>query len=252
MSDTLAVQASNLVHKYGGVVAVGGVDFEVRQGQSVCIIGPNGAGKTTLLWMLGGALLPHNGVIKVLGMDRWEDNYEIRKRSSYISVTPSFGAALTPYEYLRYVAGMYGMLKADFMERVEVLAREMQMLDNLGKEWMHLSTGMYKKTALIGAFLPDAELRFMDEPFTYGIDPQAIDMLHRWLGRSKEAGESIVYSTQVLEHAKASADVIYFLHKGRVVSKGSADEIIQKSGVDKDSPRGLYEAFVKLTDGELS
>lgn len=247
--DDVIINATGLRHKYGRSVALDSVSLDIRRGEVVCIIGANGAGKSTLLGLLGGMLFPNRGHVTVFGMDRWRDNFAIRKRSTLLFAEPVFGASPTPYEFLRFFAQIYGIPRSEFRSRLEKLADEMHMTKHLDKPWQKLSLGMMKKTGLIAAFLPDAELRIMDEPFAGGIDPLAMEMLYTWIRAARERGETIVFSTQVLEQAEGAADRILILIDGTIQIDGTPLEILTSAGVSPGEPRALSKAFLKLTGG---
>lgn len=248
MTGQVTVEAVGLRFRYGRSYAVDGVSLELRAGEALCVIGPNGAGKTTLLSLLGGMVLPQQGHVRVFGLDRWRENFEIRKRSTFLLAEPAFGESLTPYEFLRFFGQIYGIPKETFLERVKRLAAEMDMTEHWTKPWGKLSLGMMKKTGLIAAFLPDAGLRIMDEPFAGGIDPMAMERLYQWIGAAKARGETIIFSTQVLEQAESAADRILMLEGGSIRADGTPAEIITLAGVDPAEPRALYKAFLRLAD----
>jgi len=245
MPGQVSVEAVGLRFRYGRSYAVDGVSFELREGEVLCVIGPNGAGKSTLLSLLGGMVLPQQGHVRVFGLDRWRDNFEIRKRSTFLLAEPAFGESLTPYEFLRFFAQIYGIPKQTFLDRVKKLAAEMDMTEHWNKPWGKLSLGMLKKTGLIAAFLPDAQLRIMDEPFAGGIDPMAMERLYQWIGEAKSRGETIMFSTQVLEQAE-TADRILMLENGSIRALATPPELIAMAGVGPDEPRPLYKAFLRL------
>lgn len=237
--------------KFGRTVAVDQVSLQVFKGESLCVIGANGAGKTTLLYLLGGVAYPTRGHATVFGLDRWRDNFAIRKRSTFLTAESFFGESLTPYEYIRLIGQIYKVPKDEFVERIRRLADEMHMREHLNKPWEKLSLGMKKKTGLIAAFLPDAELRILDEPFAGGIDPLAMETLYRWMTAHKYKGETFVFSTQALEHAELGADRILLLKDGAVSAVGTPADLIQSAGVDPATPRALSRAFVALVGNEL-
>jgi ABC-2 type transport system ATP-binding protein len=242
-----AIEAADLRFRYGRAYAVDGVSLEVERGEVLCVIGANGAGKTTLLSLLGGMVLPQQGHVRVFGLDRWRDNFAIRKRSTFLLAEPAFGESLTPYEFLRFFAQIYGVPKQTLLDRVKRLAVDMDMIEHWNKPWTKLSLGMLKKTGLIAAFLPDAELRILDEPFAGGIDPMAMETLYAWIAAAKSRNETIIFSTQVLEQAESAADRILMLEDGHIRALGSPDEVIALADVDANEPRALYKAFLELT-----
>jgi ABC-type multidrug transport system ATPase subunit len=244
------LQAIDLKRSFAKVKAVDGASLDIRAGEVVCLIGPNGAGKTTLLLQLGGVLYPSSGHVKVFGLDRWRDNFEIRKRTTFLPAELIVGEAPTPYEYLRFLGQIYGLPRDLFVERVRRLSDQMQLGTYLHKAWDSLSLGLGKKTALVGCFLPDAQLRFLDEPFAGGVDPIGMEVLYDWFGQARERGETIVFSTQVLEQAESVSDRIAMLTNGHISHIGTPAALIAQAGVDPAAPRALNRAFMKFVGAD--
>ena len=246
--DGWMIRAIGLQKKFPNVRAVDGLSLDVRRGEVLCIIGPNGAGKTTLLHMLGGAIYPSAGHIRVLGLDRWKDNFAIRRQTAFLPVSPVVGISPTPYEYLRFLGQVYGLAHEAFLARLKRMAAQMRYTEYLNRPWGALSTGLVKKAGLIGCFLPEVPLRFMDEPFAGGIDPLGMEILFQWMAEARGRGETIIFSTQVLDQAEAVADRIALLARGRIEVLGSPEELMTQAGVESAEPRALARAFLKLTD----
>jgi ABC-type multidrug transport system ATPase subunit len=251
MTDNgIIIRATALRKRYGSTLALNNIDLEIAGGETLCVIGPNGAGKTTLLMLLGGVLLANGGSVTVFGLDRWRENYAIRKRSTCLSADPIFGTCATPYEYLRFIGQIYGLPKSVFLERAKRLADEMDMTPHLNKFWGKLSLGMQKKAGLMASFLPDAELRILDEPFAGGIDPMGMERLYHWFGEANTRGETVLFSTQVLEQAETAAHRLLMLGEGSILALGTPTELMQQAGVDPNAPRPLPTAFKILAGRE--
>lgn len=242
------IVVSHLTKRYDRETdAIRDLNLAIPCGCVVCVIGPNGAGKTTLIDLLAGQLFPTQGDVRVFGMDRWKQNFEIRKRSTILSYGTSFGACPTPYEYLRFLAEIYGLPKAEFLERLRRLGDDMAMTAQLNKEHYKLSLGMRKKIGLIGCFLPDVELRIMDEPFAGGIDPTGMEALYSWMRSARDRGETVIFSTQVLDQAEQAADLIAVLDNGILRAFCSPAELLDRMQIDPNHPRALAQAFIGLT-----
>jgi ABC-2 type transport system ATP-binding protein len=248
--EEIVIRAIGLQKKYPRVQALRGVSLEIRKREVFCVIGPNGSGKTTLLYLLGGVILPSAGHVTVFGLHRWKENYEIRRRSTILPVDVPFGASSTPYEYLRFLAQIYELPKETFLERLDRLARDMQYVPYLNKPFHELSTGLVKKAGLIGCFLPYAELRILDEPFAGGIDPLGMERLYQWMAEARRRGETIVFSTPVLDQAEVVADRLALLAEGNIAAVGAPRDLIAAAGVAPDGPRPLAKAFLALTGSE--
>jgi ABC-2 type transport system ATP-binding protein len=242
------ISAVGLKKYFGSTKAIDGVSCTLHAGESLCIVGPNGAGKSTLLYLLGGIAYPTQGHVTVFGLNRWKNNFEIRQNSTFLTADPIFGASQTPYGFLRFYAQIYGIDQKIFTERTKILATQMQLIPHLNKPWGMLSFGMIKKVGLVAAFLPTAQVRILDEPFAGGIDPHAMEQLYQWIIAGKEGGETILFSTQVLEQAETASDRLLLLEKGAIIAFDTPQEIIRQAKIDPASPRALYQAFIKLTE----
>lgn len=234
--------------RYGRTHAVDGASFTVLPGEVLCVIGANGAGKSTLLYLLGGVIYADSGHLRVFGLDRWAENLAIRRQSTFCPAEPVVGAAATPREYIRFIAQIYGVPAADYRARLRELAEAMRFLPHLDKPWNELSLGMTRKANLIAAFLPPARLRILDEPFAGGIDPQGMETLYAWLAAARARGETIIFSTQVLDQADAIADRILLLHGGQTRLLAPPADLIALAGIDPASPRALARAYMTLCE----
>lgn len=244
----IILRAENLKKRYGRTVAVDGVSLEVARGEVIAVIGANGAGKTSLLYLLGGVIFPSGGDVEVFGMHRWKQNYEIRKRSTVLAAEPITGASPTPYEYNRFLGQIYGVPYDVFRVRLAELVKEFEFDKHLKRRWEELSLGLAKKGVLIGALLPDAELRILDEPFAGGIDPPAMEALYRRIDNARQRGETIIFSTQVLDQAEDAATRIIIMEGGQVITDGAPHDLMEQVGINPGEPRALAKTMAALRE----
>jgi len=242
----VTIRATELVKLFGNTRALDGVSLEARAGEVVCIIGHNGAGKTTLLNLLAGTTLPDAGEVEVFGMHRWLQNYEIRKRSITLGNSPYYGGASSAFEHLSVIGQLYGIPEPEFDAKVARFAEDIELAPHLLKKWQSMSSGMMRKVGLIGAFLPDVKLRIFDEPFASGIDPAGVETLFRWFAEARSRGETIIFTTQILDQAEEIADRIVLLRKGKVRASGSPAEFLAQAGVTESEARPLAKAYAAL------
>lgn len=247
MSDDVFIDVVGLVKNFGRTKAVNELTFQIWRGENICIIGPNSAGKTTLLLLLGGAHFPSKGHVTIDGKHRWRDNFAIRKQTTLLLAEPIVGACPTPYEFLRLYAQLYKVERSVFLERVRSMCQEMNLLPHVDKPWVELSLGMRKKVGLVSAFLPDVNLRILDEPFAGGIDPRGMETLYSWMDAAKQRGETILFSTQVLEQAEQIADRIMILDQGGIAAFESPADLIRNAGITDTYGRALHKAFMRYT-----
>jgi ABC-2 type transport system ATP-binding protein len=239
-----------LSKNFGGTAAIDGVTLQIQPGENICVIGPNSAGKTTLLLLIGGVHYPTRGHVTVMDMHRWKQNFEIRERSTFLTADVIVGACPTPYEFLRFYAQIYHMPKAEFLEKGGRLCEELNLIEHIDKPWNELSLGMIKKVGIVSAFLPEVDLRILDEPFAGGIDPRGMETLYKWMGAAKKREETVIFSTQVLEQAEAIADRLLILEKGKMTALDTPAALIAKAGIASDENRALHKAFLNLTGNE--
>ncbi|HXE79298.1 MAG TPA: ABC transporter ATP-binding protein [Vicinamibacterales bacterium] len=220
----LAVRCSGLVKRYGDVVAVNGLDLEVRRGECFGLLGPNGAGKTTTIEILEG-LLPHDaGDVEVLG-SRWGvDDDRLRERLGIQLQETQLLDKLTVFETLRLFRSFYrrGRSIDDVLSVVELTAKAQSRVGALsGGQKQRLAVGC----ALVGA--PD--LLFLDEPTT-GLDPQSRRQLWSLLERYRAEGGTILLTTHYMDEAQTLCDRVAIVDHGRVIALGTPRELIASLG----------------------
>src|SRR5207344_905223 len=144
--------------------AVDGLDLAVRSGEFYTLLGPNGAGKTTTLRMVVGLLRPDSGSIAVLGIDSLADPVAAKRMMAWISDEPMIYDKLTPFEYLEFVAGLWGIAAAEAQGRAEDLIGWLGLGPHAHERCEGFSKGMRQKVALAGALVHEPRLIILDEP----------------------------------------------------------------------------------------
>lgn len=162
----------NYTKRFGDKIAVDDLSLHIAAGEICAFIGHNGAGKTTTLKACCGLLKPDGGTITVNGIDIQKDPIACKKIMAYIPDNPDLYEFLTGYEYLNFVADMYGVSEADRKARMEALAERLDIKNALPNLISECSHGMKQKIAVIGALIHEPKLILMDEPFV-GLDPIA-------------------------------------------------------------------------------
>lgn len=219
MDRGLAIETTGLSRRWGGVVAVEGLDLKVQRGELFGLVGPDGAGKTTTLRLLAGLLGPTSGTRRVLGLDPVSQGNRIKEKIGYLSQRFSLYPDLTVGENLSFLAQMYGVPATAARER----ARELLVFSGLApfKEWLgeHLSGGMKQKLALACALIHRPELLLLDEPTT-GVDPISRRELWKLLREVLEQGTTILLTTPYMDEAER-CHTVGFLHQGRLLASAS-------------------------------
>ena len=223
MLDSPALALTGL-SKHFGRPAVDGLDLIVRRGEFYALLGPNGAGKTTTLRMVAGLLAPDAGRIEVLGVDLASNPMAAKRKIAYLPDDPMLYGKLKPYEYLEFVAGLWGIEG----KAAEPRARELLAWLDLEKHAHELtegfSRGMKQKLALAGALIHAPELLILDEPLT-GLDAGAARQVKDLLLSHVEAGGTVILTTHILEVAERLAGRIGIIQHGRLIAQGTLDEL---------------------------
>lgn len=245
------IEIRNLSKQYGNKQALCDVSLDVPAGEILAVIGINGAGKTTLLHLVAGLLFASSGSISISGLDRWKQNFEIRNFSTFVPANAlAVGETRHPLDFLKFIGEIYGVEQPTLTERIDSMAKAMNYEAELNKDWGTLSLGHGKKALLIAAFLPDAQLRIMDEPFAGGIDPLGMETLYAWMEQARSRGETIIFSTQVLDQAEDFADRLLLLDEGKIKFLGTPVELMNQANVSPEAPRALAKAFMSFAEAK--
>lgn len=219
-SEPAVLEAVGLGREYGPVVAVKSIDLALQAGESLVIFGPNGAGKTTLLGMLGGAIRPSTGLVRVHGEPITDADNEWRKRIGILSHRGFLYGRLTCRENLSFYAELFDLPDAD--DRVDAGLSRVGLADRAHTEARQLSHGMRQRLSLARALLHDPNIVLLDEPYT-GLDPSAASVLRSVLEELRDGKRTIVAVTHNLREGVAMATRVVIQDRGRFVWEGPSD-----------------------------
>lgn len=221
--------------------------FHIESGEIVGLIGLNGAGKSTTIKHILGLLEPFAGEIKIDGKTFHEDSLQYRASYSYIPETPILYDELTLWEHLELTAMAYGIDKMEFTERAEVLLKEFRM--EKMRKWFpsHFSKGMRQKVMIMCAFLVEPKLYIVDEPIV-GLDPVGIKSFLDLMKSMSDSGSGVLMSTHILATAERYCDRFIILHQGRIVLKGTLEEMRDKLGMEGAT---LDDIYIEATKDEV-
>ena len=239
------VSLSALTKHYGAFTAVDGIDLEVPYGQVYGVLGPNGAGKTTTLRMITGLLQPSGGEITIDGHSLARSPIAAKSVVGFIPDRPYVYDKLTAYEYLSFIGGLYQMSRARVARRIRELLDLFELAEWADSLIESFSHGMKQRLVFSGALLPEPKLLVVDEPMV-GLDPKGhrlIKTLFRTLTERDKM--TILLSTHTLEVAEEVCDCIAIINHGRIIARGTLDELRFESGEDSGS---LEEVFLRLTE----
>lgn len=222
----------NLTKRYGSKTAVDNLSLSIEAGEICAFIGHNGAGKTTTLKACCGLLTPDSGEITVGGMSIREKPIDCKRVMAYIPDNPDMYEFLTGYEYLNFVADVYGVTKEDREKRIAELGALLGITDALGGAISECSHGMKQKIAIISALIHKPKLILMDEPFV-GLDPVASHQLKNLMAEHCANGGAIFFSTHVLEVAEKLCNKVAIIKNGKLVASGAMDDVRGDSSLEE-------------------
>jgi ABC-2 type transport system ATP-binding protein len=245
------IEVSHLVKSYRELKAVQDVSFRVEKGEILGFLGPNGAGKTTTMRMITGVLPPTSGSVKVAGFDVFEHPMEVKRRIGYLPETPPLYTDMTVRAYLRFVAEIKGVKRAQREGEVAKVAAQTNCDKFIHRVIGNLSKGQRQRVGLAQALLKDPEVLVLDEP-TVGLDPAQIIEV-RELIKSLAGKHTIILSTHILPEVVATCQRVMIISQGKVVANDTL-EGLQKAHAGVATADGslgpapsLEEIFLKLT-----
>jgi ABC-2 type transport system ATP-binding protein len=234
-----ALRLAALTKKFGDKTAVDALDLELRAGELYALLGPNGAGKTTTLRIVAGLLQPDEGAVEVFGVDARADPRAAKQLIAWLPDEPMLYDKLTAWEYLEFVAGLWGVGAKAAQARAEELLRLLDLWDHRNERCEGFSRGMKQKTALAGALIHDPKLLMLDEPLT-GLDPSIARQVKDLLQARARAGATIILTTHILDVAERVADRIGVIQHGRLLAEGTLAELRGRAGAEHTTLEDVY------------
>jgi ABC-2 type transport system ATP-binding protein len=231
------ISVEGVSKRYGPVVAVDGISFEIDRGEVVGFLGPNGAGKTTTMRMLTGTLQPDAGEVRYDGRPIGEDLKAAKARVGYLPETNALYQEMLVAEYLDFAATLRGLEGAERRSALSDAVEETGIQQVYGRPISQLSKGYRQRVGLAAAILHRPEILVLDEP-TEGLDPnQRVGIRHlvSALGRDR----TVLLSTHVLGEVEATCSRLLIVHHGRLVADGSVADLLETG---RSSPRYVVEA----------
>ncbi len=222
------IKADNLKKRYGDVVALDDVSFEVKKGETFGLLGPNGAGKTTTIQLLCGLIKPDSGAV-ALGGKTDPSLVEVRLSLGVVPQALAIYEELSALENLRFFGRIYGLNGRQLKERVdnclEIAGLKKRSNDRASK----YSGGMKRRLNMVCSFLHEPSLLLLDEP-TVGVDPQSRNLIFDTIENMKNQGRTIIYTTHYMEEAQRLCDRVAILDQGKILDIDSVDNLIKKHG----------------------
>ncbi len=243
------IEANGLSKRYGDIVAVDDVSFEIGKGEVVGFLGPNGAGKTTTMRMLTGFIPPTDGTAVLAGHDIFSDPIAARRAVGYLPETPPLYPEMSVLSYLRYVATIKDVPRRQRREAVD-RAMERCGLTKVRRQVIGtLSKGFRQRVGLAQAIVHDPAVLILDEP-TVGLDPLQIREIRSLIAELADPGQgesqhTVILSTHILPEVEAICRRVMLINSGRKVLDAPLAELTAGG-------QSLDEIFARETARDLA
>lgn len=240
------ISINNITKSYNGSYkAVDNLNLEIKDGEIFGLLGPNGAGKTTTIKMITGIIAPTKGDITINNIDINKESVKAKEQFGYVPDSPDMFLRLTGIEYLNFMADVYGVSNEDRKIRIEEMAERFQMSSAIGDKIQTYSHGMRQKIVLIGVLIHKPKVWILDEPLT-GLDPKSAFTLKEMMREHANEGNTVLFSTHVLEVAEKVCDKVAIINKGQLIFNGSLDHMRNEFKQNES----LEEMFLEMTENE--
>lgn len=225
--------------------AVDDLTLEINPGEIFGFLGPNGAGKTTTIKILLGITPPTSGQIEVNGIDILKDPLAAKREFGYVPDNPDIYVRLRGIEYLNFMGDIYEVPASIRQPRIEQMAKDFEMTSALGDKIQSYSHGMRQKIVLMGALIHEPNAWILDEPMT-GLDPKSSFLLKERMRTHADAGNTVFFSTHVLEVAEKICDRVGIINKGKLLYVGNVQNLRETLGENTS----LEQMFLEMTGDE--
>lgn len=236
------IEIQNVTKRFGEKTAVNDISVTIPSGCITGFIGPNGAGKTTTIHMITGVLKPDAGTITINGKNIQSEPLEAKKEFGLVPDSPDLFLRLTGLEYISLMADIYQIDEQTRKERIEKLAKDFEMENDLNSQMQTYSHGMRQKAIIMGALVCDPPVWILDEPMT-GLDPSAAFLVKEKMKEHAARGHSVFFSTHVLEVAEKLCDKIVLIARGNILYDGTLEDLKEQY-----PEKSLEEIFLEVVN----
>lgn len=242
------IEIKNVSQSYiSGKNVIDNMNLTIEDGVVFGFLGPNGAGKTTTIDMITGVVKIDKGDILIDGKSIIKHPVAAKSKFGFVPDSPDMFEKLTGLEYLNFIGDVYGVLSETRLEKVTILSKKFGIYDNLKDRIQSYSHGMKQKLLIISVLLHNPKNWILDEPMT-GLDPQASHTLKELMKEHSQKGNTVFFSTHVLEVAEKICDKIAIIDSGKIVFVGTIEQLHNKL----NSQDSLEESFLKLIQGGIN
>jgi lipooligosaccharide transport system ATP-binding protein len=221
------ISARNLVKKYGDLIAVDGISFDISEGECFGFLGPNGAGKTSTVKMIHCVSPVTAGTLTVNGLPARVENRALKKMTGIIPQEITLDTDLTVRENLMVFSKFFDIRRHDAAGRIDELLKFVELEAKRNSRINELSTGMKRRLLIARALLNQPKIIIADEPTT-GLDPQARHLIWQRLRQLKTQGTTLILTTQYMEEAQQLCDRIVIMYQGRILKEGVPSRLIEE------------------------
>lgn len=221
------IEAVGLTKHFEEFVAVHDLHLEVPKGELLALLGPNGAGKTTTVRMLGAILRPTEGTARVNGFDVVKESGTVRRTVGVLTEQPGLYLRMSGLDYLAFFGRVYGLSEDVLRRRILALFERFAMKGMAHKRLGTYSKGMRQKVGLIRCMLHDPAVLLLDEP-TSAMDPHSAKLVRDSIRGLRADRRSIILCTHNLAEAEALADRIAIISRGKIVCRGTVEELKER------------------------
>ncbi len=243
----MSVTTRSLFKSYGDLMAVDGIDLDIKSGKVFGFLGPNGAGKSTTIKLLTTLIPPTSGTIEILGINAIKNPLEVRKRIGVVLQQPSYEPNLSVEKSLEKYGMMWNVDKKTRKQKTEELIDVFDLQEIRKKKNEDLSIGQRRRVQVAREFMHETDLLFLDEP-TVGLDPSARRSLLDFLKNKAKTGLTIFYTTHVLTEAEYLCDEIAVINKGKILAVDTPDQLKSTFGQEKTIKIHLLDRHDKLAN----
>lgn len=226
-----------------GKKSVDSLNLEIKNGEIFGFLGPNGAGKTTTIRMITGILDPDEGDILIDDYSIKDNPIEAKRNFGFVPDNPDIFLKLKGLEYLNFLAEVYSVPYDERKNRIENLTKKFEIYNELNNNIESYSHGMRQKIVICGALLSNPKNWILDEPMT-GLDPKASFDLKQMMREHANAGNTVFFSTHILEVAEKLCDRVGIINKGELVFVGTFEEMKAKF----KEQASLEQLFLEITE----
>jgi ABC-2 type transport system ATP-binding protein len=236
----MKLKVKNLIKNFGTTIAVNNISFDIEKNSTLGLLGPNGCGKTTSIGMMLGLITPFSGEIFIDDIILNSKNrIKLLTKMNFVSPYIELPKKLTVVQNLEVFARLYGV--TNIKERIEELINDLKLNDFLKKKTGELSSGQKNRVSLAKSLINKPKLLFLDEP-TASLDPDVGDFVREYLEKYKRNNElTILLASHNMKEVERLCNNIIMMKNGKIVDKGSCDEVIKKHGREN-----LEETFLKI------